>query len=392
MKQILIIAYYELLRLIRHRTLFFLIFVMPLLVIFILGSALSAFFVNKPVQPGSVRLALLMEDDGFIRASMDRLLAGGELGDVEVLPVRSRSELKASLDRGEADAGLAVPAGFSESLRSGMQPEWELKTGSNALKSVITIQVIHAFFDGWNLRFAESGGWKDGSIPLDVPVHFQADMSSRTDYVKLSGWNGTQETYSALQYYSAHMLIMFMLYSGMTAAVNLVISKEDHTLARMRSQPVATWRILAGNVAGQSAVILLQVSVIVACTALFYGVDWGGRLWLLLLVCLLIMLFTQSVAVIAGIIARRRQEVMILFQSGIILMTFLSGGFSPSIGETLSRFGTYTMTYWGAQSILRMMLHADLSTILGYVHVLAWWAAGAMAAAAAAYWRAGYHE
>lgn len=392
MKDIITVAYYEILRFMRHRVLFLLLFAMPLLIIFILGSALSTFFTSKPVHPGTIRLALLMGDDGFIRPSLERLTNGGALGDAEVLPVQSEEDLHMALRRGEADAGLAVPAGFSESLRQGRQPEWEFVSGGNTLKAVFALQVFHAFFDGWNQRFAESGGWTDGAVPLDVPALPRTDSSKIDSGVTLTLWNGSEVTYSALQYYSAHMLVMFMLYFGMAAAINLVTAKENHTLYRMRTLPVPTWRILTGNVAGQSAVALLQTAVIIGGTAWFYGVDWGGRFWLLALVCLLVMLFTQSLAVMVGIASRRSQEATILFQSITIVMTFLAGGFTPNIGESLSRLGVYTINYWAAQSMLRMMLHADTSVIMENIAVLGWWSAGALAAAAAVYWKAGYHE
>lgn len=392
MKEIAAVAYYEILRLLRHRTVMVVLFVMPLMVIYILGTALSAFFADQPLEPNSLRLALLMKDDGFIGPSLDRLLGSGELGEVEVLRASGMEELRGMLDRGAADAGLAVPSGFSDGLRRGEKPVWELLTGKDDLKSAMALQELHAFFDGWNQRFAESGSWRDGTVPFEGATPRGSGLAGESEGIKFTGWNGLEVSYSAIQYYSAHMLIMFMLYGGMAAAMNLVIAKEDHTLMRIRSLPVPAWRVLAGHVAGQSLVLAAQTAVIIGGTAALFGVDWGRSFGLLALVCFLVLVFVMSLAVIAGLLARRRQEVSVMFQMGTVLMTFLAGGYTPSIGDTLSRLGTYTMNYWGVQSLLRMMLHGDAGDVAGYVRVLAWLAAGAALAAAAVYRKAGYHE
>lgn len=391
MRQMVTLAYYELARLIRQRSVFFLGFVMPLLIILILGSALGTFFVNKPIRIGELRLAVLLEDDGFIRPSLERLLSGGEMGDTRVITVQSKEELNEKVRNGAADAGVSVPAGFSDALRTGGKPEWVFTEGGNAIKGVVALQYLHAFFDGWNQRFAESGSWAKGEIPLDATVTV-SDLGGTVEWVKRTGWNDSGKTYTAFQYYSAHMLVMFMLYFAMSAAVSMVTAKEDHTLSRMLSMPVPAWRILTGNLAGQSTLMAAQAAFIVLGSAMLFGADWGNHPGLLSLTIFLVMVFGLSTAVICSILTGRRQQVIAVYQSGIIIMTFLAGGFSPSIGETLTKVGSYTMSYRAVQSMLRMMLGEDTAAIWGDIRILAWYALGAAVAATAVFRKAGYHE
>ncbi|WP_438446687.1 ABC transporter permease [Gorillibacterium sp. sgz5001074] len=391
MKQIATIAYYELVRLIRYRSVIVMLFLMPLLLILILGSALSTFFVNKPIQAGELRLAVLMEDDGFIRDSLTRFMSGGGMGDTRTLKVSSAEELTEKLANDAADVGIAVPAGFSEGLRKGEKPEWQFFQGSNIVKTVAALQDFHMFFDGWNQRFAESGSWSKGEIPLDTPVP-GARVKGELALVQRTGWLESMTTYTAVQYYAAHMLVMFMLYFAMSAAINLVAAKETHTLSRMLSAPVPPWRILTGLLAGQSGVLALQAGIIIGGTAILFGADWGRDLLLLLLTIALFMVFCMSIAVITALLASRKQQVIGIFQTFVIMTTFLSGGFTPAIGEVLSRIGSYTVNYRAVHSILRIMLHDEVSAVWVDIRATAWFAAAAAGAAVLLYRKVGYHE
>lgn len=391
MRHMLTVACYELLRLTRHRSTLLLLFVMPLLVILILGSSLSVFFVSKPIQMDGLRLAVLMEDESFIRDSFRREL--NESGQVKTVisAVSDLTELQGAVSRGDADAGVLVPSGFSERLQQGLKPEWRFFAGNNAMKSTASLQMLESFFDGWNQRLADSRGAQDTGELQKAPI-LPEPSADEAGLVKLTGWNGADKTYTALQYYSAHMLVMFMLYFGMTAAANNVTAKMNHTLARLRSLPLTEGRILLGSLAGQSMVQLLQAGLLIAGTALLYGVDWGNRLGLLVVLVGLVMVFIQSLSVILSVLMTRREYVIGLYQVFVILSTVLAGGFSPTIGDTLAAFSPMTVNYWATQGLLRLMLHEDPAVIAGYIRGLAWFSAGGTAAALMVFAKVGYHE
>lgn len=388
MRQILTIAYHELQRMLQHRSILLMLFLMPLLIIFILGSALSSFFTDQTVRIGETRIAALVEDEGFIRDSLSRYLSGGQAGEVLVLEARTRPELEAMLQRGEADAGVVVPEGFSARLKQGLRPQWNFIQGDSVVKAVAALQSLQSFFDNWNLRFAVTDGWQGDAPPLETAPR----VSTSSDFVKRTGWNGSNRSYTALQYYSAHMLVMFILYFGMSSGIAMVTTKEDGTLARLRTAPVPPWRILAGTVLGHGTIALLQVSLIVGGTAAVYGNDWGGSPVLLLLTVLLAILFAQSLAVLAGLVIKRKSYVTAGFQVLVLVSTFLAGGFSPTIGTTLAKLGTFTVNHWAADSLLRMMLREDTADILHRIRMLAIYSGAAACAALLAYRKEGFHE
>jgi ABC-2 type transport system permease protein len=391
MKQLSVIAYYEIRRLLRHKSVTTLVFVLPLLIIFILGTNLSVFFVQSRLETGTIRLALLLEDRGGMKDSLLQLLEGEEARDIQVITVSDRKKLANLLESGQADVGVVLPSGFSEGLRQGNKPQWEFVDGSNLLKNVVSLQLVYLFFDQWNHSYAISGTWSNGSPPME-PEPFR-DFSASKDEIKLTGWSRTSQSYSAVQYYSAHMLVMFMLYMGMASSQTLVTSKGDHSLARLQSMPLPAWKLLAGKMAGHTIITLIQASLILAGTSLLFHVSWGNSLLRLTLILALIMLFTLSLSAAVGMVLRTNRGVMVFYQVIIMVMTFLSGGFTPTIGDTLSRFGAYTMSYHASRSILQTMLGAgSTSAQTQSLLFLALWAFSAAILALLVYRKAGYRE
>lgn len=392
MKQIFTIAYYESLQMLRQRTVWVMLFLMPLLIIFILGSALSAFFYTKPVTPEDIRMGVYMEDTGFIRTVlMNRVTGSGPAG-MRIVYGDSKLDLHSMVKGGQADFGIVIREGFSQGLQQGLAPRWEFISGANIRKSMTGLQAAYAFFDQWNHRFAERGGWEDGVPPTAEQDLLMPGDGLDVSYVDIPEWNAKNDNHSAVQYYSVHMLIMFMLYSGLSSGVSMILAKEDHTLMRMRSLPVPGWCLLLGKVIGQGGIMLLQALLLIAGTAILYGVSWGSNLGVLAAICLLVMVFTLGTAVTLGIMCKTKPMVILLFQVLITGMTFLAGGFSPAIGDMLSQYSGYTMSYWASQSLLQLSAGADPSLIHHHLAILALFAAGAALSAAAVFGKAGYHE
>ncbi len=123
-------------------------------------------------------------------------------------------------------------------------------------------------------------------------------------YVEAGKLSKDGKEYSALQYYSATMLVMFLLFSGLTAAIGLLKEKEAHTLLRLQSMPVSSSRIIAGKLSGTSVLSAIQASAIIAVTAFAYGADWGGSPFYLVLICLSTIMASMGMGFIVAFLFR----------------------------------------------------------------------------------------
>ncbi len=129
------IAINELRRLLRARSVLFLLIVAPLTLIFILGSALANVFNPKDQNFEAVKLVYYDEDKGRLSQGFESYLQAmkGE-GRLTAAEENSREDVLRKIKSGEAQFGLYIPKGFSSSVLQGKEGGWELINGGDRIK------------------------------------------------------------------------------------------------------------------------------------------------------------------------------------------------------------------------------------------------------------------
>ncbi|MFD0697238.1 ABC transporter permease [Paenibacillus sp. GCM10027628] len=390
-----IIAWYEMLRMLRMRYVLAIQFLMPLLLIFILGSALANAFKIEDQKLKPVKVDIIQADTGSLSAQFQSFLDAPEMKRIlNATPVSTRDEAVHRVKTGESEFALIIPADFSTQVLSGKEAQWEMIPGKNYGQNLIAQMTLRSFLEKANqiqaiFITADPAAMEARKSQAEFVFHKPADPAS---YVRVGKLSNMDETYTATQYYAASMLVMFLLYSGMSTAIGLQSEKESHTLSRLNSMPISNVRILVGKVLGNTGIALLQAFVIIIATIWLYGVSWGHSFVMLILVCMMVIVASMSLAILVMMMSGSIKTINMIFQMIIMVMTFLSGGFSPFPDGLLKNLGKFTVNHWGMQGILRIMLGSDNSVIVHHVWMLSAIAAGLLAIALIVYRKAGYHE
>ncbi|MGV2788444.1 ABC transporter permease, partial [Clostridium perfringens] len=112
----MIIAWFELKRMATSRSVLINQFLLPLILIFILGNALSGWFGNdQEFKQPSVRVGFVVNaaDGGQLPGSVQALTSSPEIQDILVQEMAaSREEVEGKLRRGEVDYAVIIPASF----------------------------------------------------------------------------------------------------------------------------------------------------------------------------------------------------------------------------------------------------------------------------------------
>ncbi|GMX62334.1 linearmycin resistance permease LnrM [Paenibacillus elgii] len=385
------VAGYELLRLSRNKVVMLVLFLLPLILILILGAALSKEFKAEDVKIKPVKVAVVNQDPSRWSEPLKAYLDNARTKEIlQPQELSSRDEAVRALQEGRAEYGLIVPEGFGEALLQGKPASWELIAGKDRGQNLIAETALESY-----LAYANS--MQAAALTLG-PEAVMTQLADASVYAGISesfvttGRLGNEgKEYTALQYYAVSMLVMFMLYAGMTASISLINEREGHTLFRLGSMPVTMNQIIFGKMLGNSLLTLTQAGVVIGVTHYAYGVDWGNRPVILLAVCLAVTLASMALSMLSSLYCRNIKSVTMAFQIVIMLMTFLSGGFDPQLGA-LERIGQLTVSHWAMQSILQMMLDGKPQLVLHHVTVLAAIAAALAAVAFAAYRKVGYRE
>jgi len=387
----LFIAWTELKRTLKTPSQVIVLFLMPLLLIFILGSSLSRSggFEVRDMNVAPVNIGIVRGDEGLMMEAFDKFLKSPEVSDTaHGVAVPSRERLEHDIRGGLLDFGIVVPQGFSDAVVKGGRGEWEFVLGSDYDENMIARTMVQSFLSQVNAR--QSAALVLGPQAIAASAGDDTAQSQPAEYVTIGKLSKDSGNYSAFQYYSVSILVMFILYSGMAAAISILNEKECRTLQRMQTQPIRPSTIVFGKLAGSAVMTMLQACFVILFTNWVYGVSWGGMWGWLLLICFLLTIVSLGLGVVLLAKAKTTKSVRSVFQYIVIAMTALSGGFAPIPGLEDAAKGT--ISYWGMQGMLRIMLNSEFAVILQHVAVLGLIAAALLAGSLFAYRRVIAHE
>ncbi|AOZ93277.1 ABC transporter permease [Paenibacillus crassostreae] len=395
------IAWYELQRMFRSKSVVINLFLLPLILIFILGAALSSFFYSddEEFQADLVRVAMVSNKsvENGVSAKLEAYLNSENMEElIDLRQVDTREVAEKKIRAREVDYAVIVPPDFESQVMSGNIAKLELILGNKVESNLVAGMVFDTFLEEMNNGLAVASVM--GNVQLEQesePTSISVDSNSGKDapsYVTVGNLNGSGMAYSASQYYAGAMMIMFLLYAGGTASTSLFDEKSNHTLYRLQSLPISTAQIFLGKILGNSIVAVIQATIIITVSSFLYGVEWGNQPLFLALVCLLLIIASMAIAALVTLMVKSSSSADTLMQVIIIVMTFLSGGFTPIPVDLIGVIGKLTVSYWGMESLLQMMLHSDPIDIVQSIGMLAGMCLVLVIVTTGVYRKVGYRE
>lgn len=381
------IAKYEVVRMLKVKSVLVNMLVLPLLLIFILGSALKSTFDMAPV--GQIHAGLVNLDSRQAEESLGRFLESSEVKErLAVTNVSSLEELKEQIKEQKLDYGMVIPSDFTKNLQAGKETEWQYFQGTDSVHNLTAKSLLDVYLSKVNQARSLSLVLE----PEQAAVAMALSSSGNFDFVKQGNLSSSKEGYSAIQYYAVSMMIMFLMYSGMSMSISLVTEKENHTLARLQSLPLKPNAVLFGKILGNGFLGVLQALIIIGFSHYVFGVYWGNQPLLLILCCIALVIASLSLGAAVAFLTRYSTSVKMILQFVIIIMTFVSGGFSPMPSDVMKTLSLFSINHWGMQSLLRLMLNMDGGQILSQITMLGLISLVLILLAMFAYRRVGYHE
>ncbi|WP_150270429.1 ABC transporter permease [Paenibacillus tepidiphilus] len=392
MANIWTIAANELRMMFRSRSVMLNTFLLPLVLIFLLGAALSGVVGVKgdsSIDPVRVAVVYTGGDPQEASAVAD-FMKSPEL-DGYIIPVESssRDEAESGLRNGKYGYAVIVPQDFDGKVQRGQEVKLEYILGKNSMDNTVAGTVFDNFLGAINYRQAAVQAL--GPQAAVAAAAAAEPASSRETAVKLGDLNNGGQSYTASQYYAASMLLMFLLYSGLDVSGSLFGEKDRHTLYRLGSTPVTGRELFFGKILGIGIVAALQCATIIILSNLLFGVYWGNRPWLLILFCLLMIVVSMTFSIIVSMFCKTLTTANTIVNFVTVGMTFLSGGMNPLPDEWVHSVGLFTFNHWAMDSIIRMMLHSGLSQLLPNLWVMSLIALVLLGAAIFSYRKVGYH-
>lgn len=372
----LAIAGVNLRRLLRDRTGLFFIFVLPVILIVVLGTVFGG--------RTAPRLGIVVLDSGPLAAELVESIRAGEVALVVTTPA-DEARLRAQVEDGSLELGLIVPAGYDTALHDGGRADLTViglpTTVLSALREAIDSAVARqaARVRAARLVQAESG------IPFDAALGLAAAVQAGTPGIEVTveriGQGIFPEGTAAFAPGAQSQLVLFMFLTSMTAATQVILSRQLGVSRRMLAAPIGITTIVVGEILGRFGVAMVQGLFIVFLSAFAFRVPWGDPLAAGMVVVAFALVGTGA-AMVVGVFANDVDQAGALGVMAGMLLGALGGAMVPLeiFPEPMHTIAYLTPHAWAIQGLRTVGLRGGIVTdILPELAVLGLFAFGLVA-------------
>lgn len=369
----LVIARTNLRRLFRERSTLFFVFVLPLLIVLLLGATFGGTF--TPRLGVAVTGAGPLGDE--LVAALDRS------GRVEIERYGSEDGLVQAVERGNVQGGLVVPPGYDRDLRTGgtatlaylARPDELGQQLRAVLQAVVTEQVtlLRA------ARFAQA----EASVPFDRGLELAEAVSPRVSPVsveaRVAGEATFPEELGQFDLGASTELVLFVFLTSLTGAVALIETRRLGVSRRMLSTPTSARTILAGEALGRFGVALVQGVFIMVGTLLLFRVSFGDPLGAILVLVVFCLVGTGAGMLLGSTLANDQQAGATSLLLGLGLAA-LGGCMAPLeiFPDTVRTVAHVTPHAWANDAFAKLVRRGggvvdvlpQLAVLAGYAAVL----------------------
>ena len=363
----LLIARANVTRMFRDRIGLVFTFIVPVVIIVVMGMAFGGQGVPH-VGIADVDASPLSAE---LIASIERTR-----GPVELRTFGTPESLRDAVQRNTVDMGLVIPAGYEAAIREGGtgkvvyvgRPE----TITSAIRPLLddAVQAEAALFKAARYAAVQRGiGFEEAladarALAPEIGT-VEVTASTTGEQIIEAGMNGYIMG-------AQSQLVLWMFITSMTAATQLIVSRQLGVSRRMFSTPTSGRTILIGELLGRFAVAMIQGLFIFVGTAFVFGVEWGDPI-AASAVIVAFGLVATGVAMLVGSIATNAEQASSMGVGFAMLLGAFGGAMVPpevfpEIMRTLSHVTPHAWAIDGLRAVA--VRDADLLGVLPEIAVL----------------------
>lgn len=373
------IALKDLLIILKDKKALAMIVLMPIALIFVLGMGLSSAFKSDGGGIKQFDVALVDKDGGEEAKQFKDFLNINEIKKLVNVKEMNYDEAIENGKKGKVPAVIVLPEGYSKAIRDGKEIKIHvLEDPGSSLKSNIVKSIVKSYSD------------MASSISVASPKAAEAVFSAynfheRIDYTKIlsvvnenTSSNFRQENVegrkivSAMQYYSAAMLVMYVLFIALLGTSSIIEEREQKTLLRLMGTTISKRSIITGKLLGLFVICVLDVSVLIVFTKYVFNADWGNSISGIILLSGALLFAACGLAMLIASLFKTTKSVQAVSSPLVMVMSFLGGSMYPiyEMPDAMQTAAKIVPNNWGLKGYISLMLGNGVDSIITNVLVL----------------------
>lgn len=370
----LAIAATDLRRLLRWRANVFFLFVLPMLIILLLGAVFGG--------SDRARIGVLGGQAGPLARQLVAALDARPA--TELRRYTSRHALQDAVARGDLDAGLVLPAGYDARLRAGRSVTVDYFGRPSSVAQQLRATIASVAADESRLVAAAQLVERAQRMPFAKALERARAAAASTPrvQVRLTAPDGGSYAATTGRFESgaSTQLLLFIFLNSLSGAAWMIETRRLGIARRVLSTPTSMRTFVSGQLLGRLAVALLQALIIVLGSLLFFGVDWGNPLGTAAVVLAFCLVGTGVAVLLGSLFANEQQAGPVALLLGLGLAA-LGGSMAPLevFPDTARTIAHVTPHAWANDAFSKLLKHGGtLATVLPDVGVLLAFAAAAL--------------
>ncbi len=314
---------------------------LPLGLIFVLGSALGGAFEGRDVGPTPV--AYVIEATTPEAESVRDFLTRDDVGRYLEATEAGLDEARRMLEEQDVYTVIHVPPVFGDDTLDLTLIE---RTG-NSLRTGIVRAVVRNYVQAANVTVAlanVAGAAGFGYEPM--PAEFDAVEISRVGRAP-----------GAFDFYAVSMLVLTVMFVAGYAVDAMREDLLDPTGRRVRTTAISPWAHVSGKLGANTVTGLIQAAVIVVATLVVFGANWGTRPLLLAGLVVSMVVFAVAFGALVLAILRDGQKAQSAVSLVVLASMIVSGGAVQfgSVGPIFRTIQQMLPHYQGQTAMLAMI-------------------------------------
>jgi ABC-2 type transport system permease protein len=356
MRAIFEIARVNLLRVFRERSNFFFYILLPLIIVIALGAMFGG--------SGVSRLGIVSTDAGELG---DELVAILEEGDIEVV-IRTRDtleQLEEGVEDGQLEFGLLIPPGYDEALRNGQPVELQVVSKPESIFAALGQGIETAVAQQSARVRAATVAAGFAEVDFDSALDTAATVQDTLEGISVTETTLGDSTFADItnpfSLGAQNMTVLFMFLTSMTAASQLVLTRQLGVSRRMLATPTPVPSILLGEFLGRYVIAFLQGIFIVVASSLLFDVGWGDLAGASAVIVVFALVGTGA-AMLVGVLARNADQAGSFGMVMGMVLGALGGAMVPVelFQEPITTIAQLTPQYWAIDAF-RELSYRDAS-------------------------------
>jgi len=300
-----------------------------------------------------------------------------------------------AVEEDQVAAAIIIPAGFTEKIIPAALQQGDFAALMEREQSVVEVyasparpissSIVRSIVNAVLNRMSAAGAAAQTAITQLImsgavsPQDMQqigneigmrvGEQAAQVEQMKLTvqsaGAQSNSGGFDWMAYMAPSMAVLFLMFTVSLGARSVLAERQWGTLQRLLISPSSPTQVLGGKVSGIFLTGLAQMVILIAFSALAFGVRWGAPVALIVLIVATVFAATGWGALIAAY-AKSPGQAMSLGSMMALVFAGLAGNFVPrqNYPEFLQQISLITPNAWALEGFEALGLGGDLQAVL----------------------------